>query len=163
MMIEFLNPRETIMVSCRAEMTILGKKVVKDNLITLNWHMPVSFQPSLLAIALAKNRYSLKIIQRSRLFCVNLIPLGMEKAAVFCGSYSGEHMDKFSKAGLEKTECSRIECPAIKGSVAHIECQVENEIIAGDHVIIIGKVLSSEKHSDEKRLYNLRDRIFTEI
>ena len=57
-MSELTDPRQVILVSSRAEMDILGKKELKDNIITLAWHMPVSFNPKLYAIAIGKTRFS---------------------------------------------------------------------------------------------------------
>lgn len=162
-MIEALNPRETVLVTSRAPMTILGKEVIKDNILTVNWHMPVSFKPPLFAVSIGKTRYSEKLIRKSRVFAVNFIPYSMKSAALYCGSYSGEHLDKFAKATLEKKECEQIDCPWIKGSVAHLECTLEQAIDAGDHIIFLGKVLQSRRHSHETRLISLQDNIFTEL
>jgi flavin reductase (DIM6/NTAB) family NADH-FMN oxidoreductase RutF len=162
-MIESMNPRETILVAARAPMKIMGRNTIKDNIITLNWHMPVSFKPPLFAVALGKTRFTLRLLQASGIFSVNLVPLSMKDAAVYCGSFSGEHIDKFAKAGLEKGECSTIDCPYIKGSVVHMECKVAQSIDAGDHVLIIGTVLHEEKHNSMKRLFNQKDRIFVEL
>ena len=51
-------PRNVILVTCEAETDIMGKEVDKKNAITLSWHMPVSFNPWLYAIAIGKEKFS---------------------------------------------------------------------------------------------------------
>ena len=59
------NPRQVILVTSRNE--------EKDNIFTLAWHSPVSFDPQLYAIFAGKTRFSTNIIKESRVFCVNFI------------------------------------------------------------------------------------------
>ena len=111
------NPRQTILVSCRGKASVLGREVTKDNIITLSWHMPTSFEPNLYAIAIGKTRFSAKLIGQSKVFCVNFIPLSMEKEAAYCGRNSGEHIDKFEEGNILKEECEKISCPRLKEAI----------------------------------------------
>ena len=70
-------------------------------------------------------------------------------------------MDKFKETGLEKEETDRIDCCRIKKALAYLECHVVNEIEAGDHVIIIGKVLNIGKNKEGKRVYQVKGDTFT--
>ncbi len=151
-MSELTDPRQVILVTCREEMDILGKKGVKDNIITLAWHMPVSFNPNLYAIAVGKTRFSCEMIKKSKAFVVNFISDKLGKEALAVGTKSGIHTDKFSDTGLGKEEAKSVDCPRIKEALGHIECEVVNEVDAGDHIIFIGKVLNSEVKKNGKRL-----------
>jgi flavin reductase (DIM6/NTAB) family NADH-FMN oxidoreductase RutF len=156
-------PRQVILVSCRGEVKekFTPNKVIKDNIMTLSWHMPVSFDPPLYAISVGKERFSYKLIKDSSVFAVNFMPIELEKEVLFCGRNSGEHIDKFKEAGLEKEEADRIDCCRIKQALAFLECEVVNEIEAGDHVIIIGKVLNIKKNKEGKRIYQVKGDEFT--
>jgi flavin reductase (DIM6/NTAB) family NADH-FMN oxidoreductase RutF len=151
-MSELTDPRQVILVSCREEMDIMGKKSEKDNIITIAWHMPVSFSPELYAISVGKTRFSSQIIKKSRVFVVNFMPFSLAKKALVCGTKSGMHVDKFKESGLSKEEAETIDCPRIKENVGYMECEVINEIDAGDHVIFVGKVLKSHLKGKEKRI-----------
>ncbi len=151
-MSELTDPRQVILVTSREEMDILGKKQVKDNIITIAWHMPVSFNPKLYAISVGKTRFSCEIIKKSKAFVVNFIPFELKDKALLVGTKSGMHIDKFKEAGLTKEECDNIDCPRIKEALAYIECEVINEVDAGDHIIYIGKVLNSNIKKAGKRL-----------
>lgn len=155
------NPRQVILATSRADVEILGKKVLKDNIMTIAWHMPVSFKPFLYAISVGKTRFSCKLIKKSRVFAVNFMDANSEKAAVYCGSISGEHIDKFKEGKIEKEESSAIDCPRIRGATAYLECEVVNEVDAGDHIIFIGNVIKSEEKRTGKRLFQGEGRTFT--
>jgi len=148
-------PRQVVLVTTRANISILGKEKVKDNIITIAWHMPVSFEPNLYAIAVGKTRFSCKMIQESGVFVVNFIPFELKKQALECGLKSGAYTDKFSDTGLTKEEAKKIDCPRIKEALAYLECEVIKEVEAGDHIIFIGKILNSEEKKGGKRLFQI--------
>jgi flavin reductase (DIM6/NTAB) family NADH-FMN oxidoreductase RutF len=150
-MSELTGPRQVVLVSSRSRMDIMGKEAEKDNIITIAWHMPVSFEPKLYAIAIGKERYSCSIIQKSKSFVVNFMPYELKDKALFCGTHSGRHTDKFRE--LEKEESDNIDCPRIKQAAAFMECEVINQIEAGDHIIFIGKVVNSQVKDISPRLF----------
>ncbi|MFH2028070.1 MAG: flavin reductase family protein [Nanoarchaeota archaeon] len=160
-MSELTGPRQVILVSSRARPEIMGKEIERDNIITLAWHMPVSFEPQLYAIAIGKTRFSCKMIQESKAFVVNFIPKELEKQAMFCGTNSGLHIDKFQKTRLTMEESETIDCPRIKEAIAYMECEVVDEIEAGDHMIFIGKVKNSNSKGIVNRLFQGNNKEFT--
>jgi len=149
------NPRQTIIVTCRSHAHIMGKKKEKDNAITIDWHMPLSFNPKMYAICVGKSRFSHKLISESKAFVVNFLPYTMEKEALYCGRHTGEHHDKIADAGLKTHEAENLDCPRIVGAVAYLECEVQQEISIGDHTLFIGKVVNSDKIKEEKRLFHV--------
>lgn len=148
-------PRQVVVVSCRGEVKdrFSVDKKTKDNLITLSWHSPVSFEPLLYAIMIGKTRYSYQLIKKSKVFCVNFMPKELQKEVVFIGTHSGENIDKFQEAKLEKEEAESIDCPRLKQADGVFECEVINELEAGDHVIFIGKILKIVKNKNSKRIF----------
>lgn len=155
------HPTQVVLVTAKEEVTVLGKKQIKDNIITLAWHMPTSFEPMLYAISVGKTRFSCKLIKESKAFVVNFVPYTLEKEVLFCGTRSGEHMDKFKEAGLTREEARKIDCPRIKEALAYLECEVVNEIETGDHIIFVGKVIHSEEKEEGKRLLQKNHTQFT--
>mgnify|MGYP003878682619 CR=1 FL=1 len=143
----FSNPRQTILLTCRDK--------GKDNVMTLDWHMPLSFDPMMYAVSIGKSRFSLKLIQNSKVFVVNFIPKEMEKEAILCGRSSGRDIDKFEEFSIEKEEAKKVNCPRIKNALAWLECEVEKEIETGDHILFIAKVVFAEKRKEGKRLFHL--------
>ncbi len=162
-MTSLTNPRQTVLITCRdrTKNRISGKEEIKDNIMTIDWHMPTSFKPVLYAISIGKTRFSCNMIRNSKVFCVNFMPFHLAKEVLFCGRNTGEHIDKFKKSGLTKEESITIDCPRIKESCGFMECEVINELETGDHIIFIGRVVSSEIKEDAKRVFHTEGDNFT--
>jgi flavin reductase (DIM6/NTAB) family NADH-FMN oxidoreductase RutF len=152
---DIVHPRHVALVTTRAEATILGKLSIKDNAIAVAWHMPVSLEPFLYAISVGKTRFSLSLLRKSGVFAINMMPYSARDSVVFCGSRSGEHIDKLSKAGLTARECEHIDCPAVAEASGILECKTVQEIDSGDHVILIGEVVHSRRLSQEPSLMHI--------
>ena len=152
-MSELAGPRQVVLVTSRSNMEVIGKEIEKDDIITIAWHMPVSFEPQLYAVSIGKTRYSCGIIQKSKSFVVNFIPYELKEKALFCGTHSGQHMDKFKESGLIMEEAQSVDCGRIKQATGYLECEVINEVDSGDHIIFVGKVVNSDSKGITKRLF----------
>ncbi len=160
-MFSIINPRQTILVTSRADVDIAGKKMEKDDIITLDWHTPLSFKPQLYAVVIAKARFSYKLIHESRVFAVNFMSINNKKDVLFCGTNSGEFIDKFEETKLTKQQAEKIDCPIVKEALAVIECEVTDEIETGDHVIFVGKILSKKLNKEGKKIFHTEGYEFT--
>lgn len=151
------NPRQTILLTTRYK--------EKDNVITLDWHTPLSFEPMMYAVSIGKARFSLELIRKSKVFVINFISQNKEKEVLYCGRHSGRNLDKFKETGLEKEEAELVNSPRIKDALGFLECKIEKEIDAGDHILFIARVLKAElKGKGEKRLFHLfKDKFTTTI
>ena len=146
------HPTQVVLVTCAAHAEIMGREIEKEDIVTIAWHMQTSFDPLLYAISVAKTRFSCELIKKSRVFVVNFIPYKMKQQAIFCGTHTGRHMDKFKETGLTKEEAEKVECPRIKEALAYLECEVIDEIETGDHIVFVGKVVNSVFKNKGKRL-----------
>lgn len=147
------NPLQTILVTCRHK--------GKDNIITMDWHTPLSFNPMIYAISVGKTRYSLELIKNSKVFVVNFMSKKFEKEILFCGRNSGRNCDKFAQTGLTKEESEKIDCPRIREALGFLECKVLQLIEVGDHVLFIAEVINSGLKKHGKRLFHLHEDQFT--
>ena len=159
---EVIYPRQVVLITCKGTAEVMGKEIEKENVMTVAWHTNLSYDPPLYGIALHKDRFSLKLIRNSGHFIVNFMPYSSKNQVKKLGRISGEFLEKFEETLLTKDEGDTIECPRIKEAMAYIECEVLNEVDAGDHVFIIGKIVHVVKVSNEKRLlYNGNDEFTT--
>tara|TARA_Y100000310_G_scaffold343844_1_gene453448 strand:+ start:158 stop:682 length:525 start_codon:yes stop_codon:yes gene_type:complete len=151
------NPRQTILVTCRGNIKnkFSGREEIKDNIITIDWHTPLSFEPFLYAISVGNARFSHSLILQSKIFVVNFMPFNLKKEVLYCGRHTGQHMDKFQGSGLTKEEGEKVHCYKIKEALAHLECEIVNTIEVGDHTLFIGKVVYSEEKEKGKKLFHL--------
>jgi flavin reductase (DIM6/NTAB) family NADH-FMN oxidoreductase RutF len=122
----------------------------KDNIMTVAWHSPLSFNPPLFGIAIGKTRFSHNLIKKSKEFGVNFIDRKLEKAMLICGSISGRGKDKFKEAKLTRKKAKYISAPLIKEAVAWLECKVVKTIDVGDHTFFVGEVLGWEEKGKER-------------
>ena len=158
---KIINPRQTVLVSCRAETTLLGRELEKHNLIAVDWHLPLSFEPMMYGFAVTKKRFSYELVHTSGVFCINFMPSSLEKDVLFCGRNTGKHIDKFKETGLSIEECEKIDCCRVKEAAAFLECEVVEEVETGDHVFFVGKVVNSSLKKEAKRVFHIIDDEFT--
>ena len=141
------NPRNTIVVTCRDDDF--------HDAVTLSWHSPVSFDPFLYGIFLAKKRKSYEMINKSREFCVNFVTSDMEDVAMFCGTKSGRNTDKFKEGDFETEDCEEIHCKRIKNCSAYLECKVDDIVEVGDHYMVVGKVVKKVEGNNKPKLMQI--------
>ena len=165
-MLELTNPVQTILVTSRHRVVsrFSGLEDDKDDIITLDWHTTVSFNPMKYAIVIAKKHFSYNLIHESKVFIVNFISHKLKNAAMYCGKNSGEHLDKFKESGLTKEQGEWVDCPRIKEALAYLECEVAQEIDVGENVIFIGNVVGRVTKADDKRLlHHVQDKYTTTV
>jgi len=160
-MSDLLGPQQIVLVTARAEIEQLGRKKIKDDIETVFWHMPVSKEELIYAVAIENHKHILGLINESGVFCINFLGLDMLDSVKRCSSMHGEHIDKFSEIGFRKTEAQSIECPFIKEACAHMDCQVMQTIDFKDTTVLIAKIINSEVKYQVKRLFQLNNNYTT--
>jgi flavin reductase (DIM6/NTAB) family NADH-FMN oxidoreductase RutF len=96
----------------------------------------VSLDPPLVAFAAGNSSTSWPRIRSGRRFCVNVLAEDQEHLARRFAMSGG---DKF--AGVAWAESAH-GLPLLEGALATIECTIEAEQTAGDHLLVLGRVLS---------------------
>ncbi len=128
----------------------------KANPVTLGWTMIVSGSPPMMAIAVAGRHYSIETIRHSKCFTIAFPSSDMAEAALFFGSHSGRDTDKFAEFDCQTAPAKSIDSVILPDAVANFECTLESETIAGDHIIFVGKVVTSHVNTEpKKRLYTV--------
>ncbi len=126
----------------------------KANPVTLGWTMIVSGNPPMMAIAVAKKHYSIEAITHSECFTIAFPSSDMADAAFFFGSKSGRNTDKFAEFDCKTEPAKSIDSVLLTDAVANFECTLDSQIPAGDHIIFVGKIVSSHINTEpKKRLY----------
>jgi flavin reductase (DIM6/NTAB) family NADH-FMN oxidoreductase RutF len=109
------------------------------NAFTAAWVMQVSFDPLLLALSINPHHSSYRLLKEGRSFSVNVLKKGQLDLAEHYGGPA--RADKL--AGTEwKTD--RLGLPLLREALAWFECQVLSEYPAGDHVLVLGKVIGGK-------------------
>ena len=109
-----------------------------------DWVMPVSLNPPLLAVAISPKRYTHSIIMKSREFTVNSIDYKYYSETFCIGSISGrDYPDKITRCGLSTLKARKVQAPVIREATGVAECRLEASYPAGDHDIIVGRVVDA--------------------
>jgi flavin reductase (DIM6/NTAB) family NADH-FMN oxidoreductase RutF len=128
----------------------------KFNPITLGWTMIVSGKPAMMAIAVAKSHYSIETIRHSECFTVAFPSADMADDALFFGSNSGRDTDKLAQSECETQSAEEIDSVLLSNAVANFGCSLESEMVAGDHIIFVGRIVMSYVNTEaKKRLYTI--------
>jgi flavin reductase (DIM6/NTAB) family NADH-FMN oxidoreductase RutF len=96
----------------------------------------LSIDPPFVAVAPARASTSWPRIARAGSFCVNVLGDHQEE---LCRGFAVSGGDKFE--GVDWRPAPRTGSPLIDGSLAWVDCRVELVHDAGDHELIIGRVL----------------------
>lgn len=145
-----IHPMPAFLVTCAG-------KDGQPNAIAIAWLMPVSVNPPLLAFAIRPQRHSYELLQENPAFVVNAMAYEQAVDVLFCGRYTGRNVDKFAMANLTPTDAQAVDAPAIAEALAHIECEVEAEYEAGDHIIVVGRVMAASANEEAMTEDSYRD------
>jgi len=110
----------------------------------------ISGTPPTIGMALRATRNTLRLIEASGEFTVNVPCVGMEQAVDFCGIVSGAGIDKFAAAGLTPMPASIVAAPLVAECPFNIECKVVGIQDMGEYRLVMGEIV--ETHADEEIL-----------
>jgi len=132
-----------------------------ENVLPLDWHLPLSFFPKLYGISLESRNYSSELIKKSGSFAVNFMSYEFEPEILTAGRTSGRSVDKFAATNLARKEASSIDLPVLSDALGVLECRVVHTLETGDHTLFVGKVVHEELFSTnhQKRLYHVTDAV----
>ncbi len=96
----------------------------------------VSADPLLVMVCVSTSARSCEHIRRDGRFGVNILPSQSRELSDYCAR-PGD--DKILRAEwLSSQESWRT--PALRGALAYLDCQVDQDIVAGTHAVLIGAV-----------------------
>ena len=121
--------------------------------ITVNSFSSVSLDPPLVSFCLDRNANSLNGFLSAAHFGVNVLSEGQEPlSAAFARSSGG---DKF--VGVDFT-VGENGCPLLADCLTHLECIREAVHDAGDHLLVIGRVIRLGQRTEGRPLLYFRGR-----
>lgn len=112
-----------------------------------SWVQQCSFTPPQVSVAVAKDRWVLDWLADGAAFAVNVIPDGEKKLVAHFGKGFGPDEPAF--AGLEVVRDGDA-APVLATALAHVACRVTARFDAGDHILVIGRVVGGAVRSDGK-------------
>ncbi len=142
---EITRQRATRLLSSGNVIMVSSAYKDRANIITLAWKTPLSHNPPLIGISIAKTHFSCELIEKSEEFIVNIPELEILDKVVFCGSVSGRQVDKFKETKLNPLKANRlIKTPLIADCIGNLECYVRDVREFGDHKFFVGEIIYAQ-------------------
>jgi len=128
---------------------ITTKSGEKINGMTAAWVAQASFEPPLVVVSIAPERYTHQLITESKVFAVNILSEGQVKLGRKFGLKSGRDVDKFK--GVDYVT-KKTGSPILKDVYAYLDCELHKTCNAGDHTLFIGEVVEYKVWEGKKPL-----------
>lgn len=99
---------------------------INTNTMTIGWsNIGIIWNKPVIMVMVRKSRHTYTIIENAKDFTVSLpINVDLQKALVYCGSYSGRDVDKIKESQLSVTKSIDIVSPIISQCDMHYECKI---------------------------------------
>lgn len=108
------------------------------------WWMQASFNPPLLSVAIAPERYTYKLVAKSGKFAFNFLDYKFVEKMPYLGDVSERFLkDKIKRAGFKIKHGEVLGAPIIEEASAAVELKLVKIVRAGDHDIFIGRAESA--------------------
>src|SRR4051812_18939081 len=112
----------------------------KVNAAAVNWLTQASFAPPLVVLGSKAGTTSTEMIEKSGLFCVNVLETGSTALASKFFAHVEAEGNKF---GDVEFSLSPNGCPVLKDALSYFECRVRERVAIGDHTILVGEVIEA--------------------
>lgn len=113
----------------------------RSNAFTAAWLTQVSFDPLLVALTVNPENFSYTLLQQSGVFTVSILRQGQLELARHFGTQSGREVDKL--AG-QHWRPGTLGVPVLLDATAYLECRVVDTRAAGDHKLVLGRVIAGQ-------------------
>ncbi len=120
----------------------------------VSWVSQVSFEPSLIMVALRKDSRVQTAVGQCRCFALNFLasdqkPMAerLAKEITIEGKKINDYDFELGGAGV----------PILKASMGYLECKVEISVDKGDHTIVIAEILNAQAKTNNNDNLLLRD------
>jgi 3-hydroxy-9,10-secoandrosta-1,3,5(10)-triene-9,17-dione monooxygenase reductase component len=110
--------------------------------LTINSFNSVSLDPPMVLWSIARASPSLPVFREARRFAVNVLADDQEDLS---RQFAAPAADKFAGVRLCRGELG---LPLIEGAAAHFECELATTYEAGDHLIMLGRVIAIRRRED---------------
>lgn len=123
------------------------------NLATVSWWTYLSYNPAMVAFAMAKTSYSGEMVRRNGKVILATPGAAMAEAVMGCGTSTGRNTDKITQYGIEMQTLPDSDIRLPLHSRVAILCSLKEFIEAGDHYLYICNVEHVYGNESEDALF----------
>lgn len=131
----------------------------KNNFMPAAWCFPLSSEPPIFGVAIAKKRHTYGLVHESLEFVINIPGADLIEKIEKFGRTSGRDGDKFKEWNVTPEKSKKVGAFGIAECLVSIECRVVNEIEIGDHILFCGEALNVNKRREDKGIYQKEDEL----
>lgn len=125
----------------------------KTNLATVSWWTYLSYNPGMIAYAMAKTSYSGEMVRNNKKVILTIPGAEIADEAMGCGVSTGRDTDKIVKLGIEMQEIPGSEIQIPLHSRVAIVCSMKEFLEVGDHYLYICDVEQVYGNEAEEALF----------
>ena len=115
--------------------------------MTVSAFLFVSFEPPLIVTSLASNAPTLEIIRRRGVFGVSILSVDQQELS---DRFAGEEDGRFEGVRYDVLASGSV---TLGGTIATLDCDVEQELPLGDHTVLVGRVQAATFREGRPLLY----------
>ena len=118
----------------------------RENLATMAWVSPVSFEPPMLMVAVSPKRFTHELVLDAKEFAIMVLSNLQKELATLAGTSTGRKVNKWELEPFKRLRRNAqfIQAPILEKCRATYECKLVNHIETGDHTLFIGEIIHAE-------------------
>ncbi|MDE1726776.1 MAG: flavin reductase family protein [Thaumarchaeota archaeon] len=133
-----------------------------QNVMAAEWTMQISYEPMLIAVFIHEGSSTLENIRKTKQFGINVASEKQATLISIAGGYSRKEIDKLSiNNSFQLLKSKKTKIPLIANCLINAECDLTMIKKIGDHIMVVGKVVSIRYNDTEKPLVYHRNRYFS--
>jgi flavin reductase (DIM6/NTAB) family NADH-FMN oxidoreductase RutF len=119
-----------------------------DNLAPHSFFTVACVDPPIVAFTSVGSKDSLRNIEQTRQFVVNLAPEAMFEQINATATDFPPDVSEFDAVGVDREPSARVVPPRVAGSPVALECRLHSTIHLGDSTLVLGRVVFAAVDSD---------------
>ena len=123
------------------------------NLATVSWWTYLSYNPNMIAYAMAKTSYSGEMVRNNKKVILTIPGADIADTVMGCGSTTGRDTDKIAKFDIEMQDIPDSDIKIPLHSRLAIKCSLKEFIETGDHYLYICNVEEVYGNEQEEAVF----------
>jgi flavin reductase (DIM6/NTAB) family NADH-FMN oxidoreductase RutF len=113
--------------------------------LTVSSFSSLSFDPLMILVCVNNTNHFLDMARKSGVFAVSILSQGQDAISNAFAASGRDPVDSYAEFGVAELSTG---CPVFNGAAAHLDCELEQAVPAGDHTIFIGRVVDVRANPD---------------
>jgi flavin reductase (DIM6/NTAB) family NADH-FMN oxidoreductase RutF len=141
------HAKSTALMQFTYGLYLVGSRSGDDvNLMTANWLTQTSFDPPYLCVAIQEDAHTRKLIDAGHVFNIQSVPSGSKDLLLKFVKPAEKVGNKLE--GEDFVEAPTTKTPVLAAALSYVECEVEQAIPTGGHILYIGRVVGAGVQHD---------------